>query len=573
MKLNFKLMMAPMLTSLAVLATVGAATWVLNRTQADATSEHEAAARKKAAYQQQLQNMATINIGLYRNMALMASLKDEDIKRARAALVGQVNEVMGNIAGLINEGAPPETLDALSTAKEHAARFLKAGDGALDMAGTDANLGVASLQTADAEFKVMTAAFNKASLQAQDQLHEATMASEARTTQYEWGLLALALLVCVSSMAAAWKIQHGMVVELINAAQAAERVANGELESTQATQRADEVGDLLRAQNKMVQQLCSVVGQVRDSAESIQVASGEVASGNFDLSNRTVQTAANLQQAAASLEQLTHTVQSSADAAAQANQLAASASEVASRGGEVVSQVVSTMEEIHASSKKIADIIGVIDGIAFQTNILALNAAVEAARAGEQGRGFAVVASEVRNLAHRSANAAKEIKELIGTSVEKVQTGAALVGDAGTTMTEIVSSVRRVSDIIGEITAAATEQSTGIQQVNQAMTELDQMTQQNAALVEESAASAEALKNHSSTLSSVVSGFKLPANMPLANLTKTTPKVDHQARAAEVMQRAQDSARHESSTPATADMSSATVQTAAQGAGGDWEEF
>ena len=244
--------------------------------------------------------------------------------------------------------------------------------------------------------------------------------------------------------------------------------------------------------------------EVGQCVSGIQTASAEIASGNQDLSARTEQTASNLQQTASSMEQLTGTVKQSAESASQANQLASSAAAVAERGGSVVSQVVSTMNEINASSKKIADIIGVIDGIAFQTNILALNAAVEAARAGEQGRGFAVVAGEVRSLAQRSAEAAKEIKSLIGSSVDRVEAGSKLVADAGKTMSEIVGSVKRVSDIIGEITAAANEQSQGIGQVNTAVTQLDQMTQQNAALVEQSAAAAESLKDQAQRLSAVV---------------------------------------------------------------------
>jgi methyl-accepting chemotaxis protein len=259
----------------------------------------------------------------------------------------------------------------------------------------------------------------------------------------------------------------------------------------------------------MNESLGKVVGDVRASTDSISTASQEIATGNTDLSSRTEQTASNLQQAASSMEQLTGTVKQSADSARQANQLASSAAEVAARGGNVVSQVVTTMDEINASSKKISDIIGVIDGIAFQTNILALNAAVEAARAGEQGRGFAVVASEVRSLAGRSAEAAREIKGLIGASVDKVEAGSRLVADAGATMTEIVGSVQRVSDIIGEITAASSEQSDGIGQINTSVIHLDQMTQQNAALVEESAAAAESLKEQAKRLAQVVSVFKL----------------------------------------------------------------
>jgi methyl-accepting chemotaxis protein len=253
------------------------------------------------------------------------------------------------------------------------------------------------------------------------------------------------------------------------------------------------------------------IAQVRGSATSISGAAQEIASGNVDLSQRTEQAAGSLQQTASSMEELTSTVNQTAASARTANQLAGSASEVAARGGAVVAQVVSTMQDINTSSKKIADIIGTIDGIAFQTNILALNAAVEAARAGEQGRGFAVVASEVRSLAQRSAEAAREIKSLIGASVDKVESGSRLVADAGSTMDEIVASVQRVSAIIGEISTAAAEQSAGIGQVNGAVAQLDQMTQQNAALVEQSTAAAESLKQQALRLDGVVGTFRLAA--------------------------------------------------------------
>ena len=289
----------------------------------------------------------------------------------------------------------------------------------------------------------------------------------------------------------------------------AKRVGDGDLDVEIDLQRNDEIGAVNHSLAAMRDALRGIVGQVRQAAESIQVASAEVASGNIDLSQRTEQAASNLQQTASSLEHLTGNVRQSADAASQANQLAASASTVARRGGEVVAQVVSTMDAINGSSKRIADIIGTIDGIAFQTNILALNAAVEAARAGEQGRGFAVVAAEVRSLAQRSAEAAREIKGLIGSSVEKVETGARLVQDAGATMGEIVASVQRVTDIIGEISAAAAEQSNGIITVNGAVTQLDQMTQQNAALVEQSAAAAESLNDQAQRLSASMQVFRL----------------------------------------------------------------
>ena len=300
------------------------------------------------------------------------------------------------------------------------------------------------------------------------------------------------------------------IVKPIDAARdVARAIANGDLTQPIEVKGSDEASQLLAALKTMQESLQRLVGQLHISTQSINTASVEIATGNQDLSTRTEQTASNLQQAASSMVQLTGTVKQSADSARQANQLASSAAEVAQRGGSVVAQVVSTMDEINTSSKKIADIIGVIDSIAFQTNILALNAAVEAARAGEQGRGFAVVASEVRSLAGRSAEAAREIKGLIGASVEKVDAGSRLVADAGQTMTEIVSSVQRVTDIIGEITAASSEQSDGIGQVNQAVSQLDQMTQQNAALVEQSAAAAESLREQAASLASMVGTFRL----------------------------------------------------------------
>jgi methyl-accepting chemotaxis protein len=324
-------------------------------------------------------------------------------------------------------------------------------------------------------------------------------------------VMGLILLVSVGiGVAMAWAIARSVTRPLQKALATARVIASGDLSSEVAATTRDEAGDLLRALGEMQQGLRGLVGQVRGSTDSINNASTEIATGNHDLSARTEQTASNLQQAASSMEQLTDALRRSADAARQANALASTAAGVAARGGTVVSQVVSTMDEINASSKKIADIIGVIDGIAFQTNILALNAAVEAARAGEQGRGFAVVAGEVRGLAKRCADAAKEIKGLIDASVNKVQSGTRLVADAGETMSEIVASVQRVTDRVADITSAASAQSDGIGQVSGAVSHLDQMTQQNAALVEQSAAAAESLRDQASRLSQVVATFRLP---------------------------------------------------------------
>ena len=313
----------------------------------------------------------------------------------------------------------------------------------------------------------------------------------------------------------------------------AQQIAQGDLTRKQLDLRGtDEAAQLLKALQTMQDSLSNLVGQVRQATDSIQNASSEIAMGNQDLSGRTEQAAASLEETASAVEELTATVRESAESARQANQLATAASAIATRGGEVVREVVTTMDQINSSSKRIHDIVGVIDSIAFQTNILALNAAVEAARAGEQGRGFAVVASEVRSLAGRSAEAAREIKALIGASVERVDAGTQLVHDAGGTMQEIVSGVQRVSDMMGEIAAAAGEQSNGIGQVNTAVNHLDQMTQQNAALVEQSAAAAQSLQDQAQRLVQVLASFRTDGQpqAPLARLTPVRPPAPPPAR-------------------------------------------
>ena len=306
-------------------------------------------------------------------------------------------------------------------------------------------------------------------------------------------------------------LTRSITAPLARAEEAATRIAAGNLRGDIAAPGGRcETAHLLRALASMQGSLRRVVGKVREAADSIQVASSEVATGNQDLSQRTEQAASNLQQSASAIEELSVTVRNAAQAASSASERARSASDVAQRGNAVVGQVVATMDQINDSSRRIGDIISVIDGIAFQTNILALNAAVEAARAGEQGRGFAVVAGEVRSLAQRSAEAAREIKSLIGTSVERVASGSRLVGEAGTTMAELLSSVQEVSGIVGGISDGASQQSLGIDDVNRSVTELDQMTQQNAALVEESAAAAESLRGQAQALSATVAIFQLP---------------------------------------------------------------
>jgi len=332
-------------------------------------------------------------------------------------------------------------------------------------------------------------------------------AANARSTRL---MLTLGILLLAIGAWAAWVISRSITKPLNSALGIANTVAEGDLTTQFDEQTArDEIGDLMKALRGMNDSLRRVVSQVQTGTTAIATASSEIAEGNLDLSSRTEQQASSLEETASSMEELTSTVRQNADNANQANQLAQAASDVAARGGEIVGQVVETMGSIDASSRKIVDIIGTIDGIAFQTNILALNAAVEAARAGEQGRGFAVVASEVRNLAQRSAAAAKEIKELIDNSVTQVNAGTTLVQQAGTTMGEVVTSVRRVTDIMGEITSASREQSVGIDEVNQAIGQMDQVTQQNAALVEEAAAAAASMQEQAAQLAQVAASFKL----------------------------------------------------------------
>jgi methyl-accepting chemotaxis protein len=344
----------------------------------------------------------------------------------------------------------------------------------------------------------------KATQAQQAAVREGMASSSAFISNLRLLLVAVTLAVVLPLL---WLTLQSVCAPLERAVAVAGRIAQGDLTEALDTQGRDETAALMRSLQQMQDALRTLVGQVRDASDSIRVASSEVAVGNQDLSQRTEQTAGSLQATASSVEQLHTAVTHSAESARQANQLAGSASTVAERGGSVVAQVVSTMDEIHGSSRKIAEIIGT----AFQTNILALNAAVEAARAGEQGRGFAVVAGEVRQLAQRSAEAAREIKALIGASVERVEGGARLVQDAGSTMGEIVASVQRVTQVMGEITQATVEQSAGLGTVNQSVAELDRMTQQNAALVEQSAAAAESLKEQAARLAALVATFRLNA--------------------------------------------------------------
>jgi methyl-accepting chemotaxis protein-1 (serine sensor receptor) len=439
-------------------------------------------------------------------MAIMASLDEKAVKQLIVDMDRKIDTVSGEFSTMQDN---PSLKVLASAVLPITARYKKAVSDAIDLASMDPNTGIAAMQTATAEYGKLRAELASTVKELEAQTAASIYASKTANQKILWLIgailpLALVLLGVVSMLVA-----RGVTRPLNQAVKIAQAVASGALDNKIETTATDEIGLLLVALNDMNVSLARVVGEVRTGTETIATASSEIASGNLDLSGRTEQQASTLEETAASMEELSSTVKQNADNARRANQLAQSASEVARKGDQVVGQVVATMASINASSTRIVDIISVIDGIAFQTNILALNAAVEAARAGEQGRGFAVVAAEVRNLAQRSTAAAKEIKDLIGDSVSKVGAGSVLVAQAGSTMAQIVDSVTRVTEIMVEISVASSEQSAGIEQVNQAIAQMDTATQQNAALVEQAAAAAHALQDQAGTLAQVVSVFKL----------------------------------------------------------------
>ena len=429
----------------------------------------------------------------------------------------KVKQIIGNInkvqEGIVASATAPDEKAALDKVLEARKAVLAATAKTWELKG--AGDGVATQRFADEQFAPLVTKY----LQSQDDFVAAldkrrdVIRADATARRVQLAIIGIvsSMVLLAVGLFLAWRLVRSITVPLDQAVDAIDAIAGGDLTRELESTRKDEFGHMLRSLGAMSTRLRAVVGEVRTGVDAVSSASVQIANGNHDLSARTEQTASNLEETAASMEELTATVSQSADTARQANQLAGTAAQAAARGGEVVGQVVTSMQQITDSSRMISDIIGVIDGIAFQTNILALNAAVEAARAGEQGRGFAVVASEVRSLAGRSAEAAKEIKTLISASVENVESGSAQVAQAGQSMEEIVASVRRVSDLIGEITASSTEQRDGIAQVNQAVTHLDQMTQQNAALVEESTAAATSMRDQAQRLAEVVSVFNVGA--------------------------------------------------------------
>ena len=530
MKLGHKLLLAPVVTAVVVLAAGQLDSRLLSRSGTRAVAAFEGHIEEVRSLGGLQSDVNQAHVETYRMMTIIGSLDEAVIQARRKDLAHRSTEALAKLdTHIAAEPVDGDLRAGMDAARQQLVVYFKKVDEAIDLASVDPNTGVAAMQGADEAYTAMSKSLMATQASLVEHAAEDAQANAAQADRTHWLLSLLTLVAAATVVAVFWRVLRKVAQSLEQASRIARAVAGGDLTQKVDTDRKDELGDLLKALGSMKESLLSTVVHVRSASDSINTASAEIASGNHDLSSRTEQAASSLEQTAASMEELTATVRQSADAARQANQLAASASEIAVRGGQVVGQVVTTMEEINHSSKKISDIIGVIDGIAFQTNILALNAAVEAARAGEQGRGFAVVAAEVRNLAQRSAEAAKEIKGLIGASVDKVDAGTRLVGEAGQTMGEIVASVQRVTDIIGEITAASGEQSDGIGQVNVAVTQLDQMTQQNAALVEESAAAAQSLKDQAARLAQVVQVFRVDlsgaAPNPTAENARPAPTV------------------------------------------------
>ena len=533
MKLTGKLMIAP-LVAIGFLVSLGIASYYALTVQQHAADDfYQGVFGRYKRVVQVDGSVGDVHAGIYRLLNIGSALGEDRLAKEAAGYKARLVAAQQSLTQLASESG--QGRKELHAAIEKLKEYSKAAELAIELGTVDANTGTAAMQTADFAYIEMTK--NLATLvEAEQKSAESTFEMTRASYNTAWiTMLALAVSAVVVSLLVAAGQARVIVARLLRAMQSAESLARGDLTRRAAVDSKDEVGQMLGALSNSTEQLARLVGTIRQITDSVKIASTEIASGNQELSARTEEQASSLEETASSLEELTSTVRQNADNARQASQLAAQASGVAGKGGQVVEKVVETMDRITGSSKKISEITAVIDSIAFQTNLLALNAAVEAARAGEQGRGFAVVAAEVRVLAQRSASAAKEIKALIEESVSGIRSGSQLVGQAGETMHEIVDAVERVNEIITAITQASHEQSMGIDQVNQAMAQIDRVTQQNAALVEEAAAAAESLQGQASHLVSAVVAFKLEdaaatqrAAQPVAALA-AGPAVDHPA--------------------------------------------
>jgi methyl-accepting chemotaxis protein len=507
-KLKYKLMVAPSMAVLLLVSCLAVTLAAVNHARHVLADQLEVSRQTRELLQGSQLALQVEHVQLYRQMGIVDSLTPAQLAQTRRRLADQVRSqtaVIAKAAQVLGK-LGHEHLRVLQAA---AADYAKAADGALDMGSMDPNLGVAALQTADQHFEQVNSRLTALDRQIYQWGESQRVALDAQMNLGFVAVVGLVLMAAIASLGGAWFIQRRITRDVVRVSTSALRVAEGYLDDVPESRSKDEIGTLVCAQAAMVAHLRSVVGEVRTAALSIRGTCATVALGNSHLAQRTEETAASLQQTAASMDQLTGAVQHSAQAAGEVTQAAAAAAQAAQSGGGVVRQVVSNMQEIAASSHRVVDFVGLIDSIAFQTNILALNAAVEAARAGEQGRGFAVVATEVRSLAKRSADAAREIKALIGVSNERIESGNHLVQQAGVAMEDIVSHARRVSEMIGDISGSAREQSQGIGQVSEAIGKLDAMTQQNATLVEQSAASAQSLTVQAEHLAQAVAMFRL----------------------------------------------------------------
>ena len=560
MKLSVKLMIAP-LVAIAFLVALGAASYSALTLQKDAAEKfYQGVFGRYKSVVEAGSVMGDVHAGIYRLLSLSGKVDENRLIAEAGEIKWRLEEAKNQITQLANLSDQGQAGDALlDSALQKLDKYGKAVELAIELATVDANTGAAAMQTADLAYQEMTRDL-EALVEAERNKAEELFGTTRMAYRNAWNtMLILAVAAVIASLLAAGLQARAMVLRLRRAMKSAEALARGDLTRRMQADSRDEVGQMLSALGNSTEQLARLVGTVRQITESVQGAAGEIARGNQDLSARTEEQASSLEETASSLEELTTTVRQNAENAQRASQLAADATGAASKGGQVVEKVVSTMDRITGSSRKISEITAVIDSIAFQTNLLALNAAVEAARAGEQGRGFAVVAAEVRTLAQRSSGSAKEIKRLIEESVDLVQSGSQLVGQAGSAMDEIMGAVQRVTEIVTAITTASQEQSMGIDQVNQAMAQIDRVTQQNAALVEEAAASAESLQDQASRLVSAIVEFKLddaaPAAAPVAE-AKPEPARRKPAAATELLDWIK---------PAPA------VQAA--GGGGEWKEF
>ncbi|MFC5497823.1 methyl-accepting chemotaxis protein [Caenimonas terrae] len=573
MKVLQKILVAPAVAILFLLVLGGLSYGVLQQQNA---ALEELSRSRFAGYQvaaDAAQDLSEVHSNVYRLITWIANLSEDKVKQVtneQKAKIDQVNAKITQFAGQANATEGERKLIALATVE--LAKYRKAIDTAIDLSTVDISTGAMAMQSADTQFQGMLKHFDDLVQLEKKLAQESYDASAAAFRTAVAVLIAITLLALAVSGAIALYMSGVIVRPLKRAISAADQIASGDLSADIRTRSKDETGQLLKALGEMTLKLRSLVGDVANGAHTVSDTSAQIAQGNLDLSQRTEEQASTLEETASSMEELTSTVTQNAHSARQASQLAMTASEVARKGGSVVGQVVATMTGISDSSRKISDIIGVIDGIAFQTNILALNAAVEAARAGEQGRGFAVVAAEVRNLAQRSAAAAKEIKTLIGDSVNKVDAGTKLVDAAGKTMEEVVSSVAKVSELIAEIAAASQEQSSGIEQVNTAITQMDQVVQQNASLVEEATAATESMKEQAASLLQTVSRFKLgAADDAFATLRQPAPApmpVHHMPAPEPIRVRASAAPAREA---AAARLAAPHAQ---QGSGnGEWKEF